>query len=275
MEQLEVDGALLEYAVEGSGEPVLLIHLSMLADGLSRPLLEEGSLPSLYRVISYHRRGYIGSTVGTPPVSVQRQAADAVALLDHLGVERAHVCGHSYGAVIALQLAADRPDLVHSLAMLEPALQMVPSGRAHVERNVFPAVEHYRSGDKRAALETFLSGVFGGQGWEKAVETAVPGALDQAVADADMFFGVEIPAIRQWTFGPEQAAKVTQPVLSVVGTESVPLFVDGRQQLHSWFNQTEDFDLQGATHMLQLENAPGMARGLIDFFRHHPIPAPD
>jgi pimeloyl-ACP methyl ester carboxylesterase len=58
-------------------------------------------------VIAYHRRGYRGSGMGTPAASIADQAEDAAALLDHLGVPSAHVGGHSYGGVIALQLAHD------------------------------------------------------------------------------------------------------------------------------------------------------------------------
>jgi pimeloyl-ACP methyl ester carboxylesterase len=46
----------------------------------------------------------------------------------HLGIERAHVVGHSSSAIMALQLALDAPDRVLSLALLEPALLAVPSG---------------------------------------------------------------------------------------------------------------------------------------------------
>ena len=67
---------------------------------------------------------------GSVPVSFAEHAADAAALLDHLGIRRAHVAGHSTGAIIALQLAVDRPDLVHSLALLEPLQLFSPSAAA-------------------------------------------------------------------------------------------------------------------------------------------------
>jgi pimeloyl-ACP methyl ester carboxylesterase len=43
-------------------------------------------------------------------------------LLRELAIERAHIVGHSSGGLIALQLALDHPELVRSLALLEPAL---------------------------------------------------------------------------------------------------------------------------------------------------------
>jgi pimeloyl-ACP methyl ester carboxylesterase len=236
------------------------------ADGLAVPLLQRQDLTSSYRLIGYHRRGYAGSTTGTPPVSIADQAADAAALLAHLGVRTAHVVGHSYGGVVALQLAHDRPGLVHSLALLEPALMTVPSGALAPSR----AAERYRSGDKQGALDLFLTEVFG-PGWRAAVEAAVPGAVSQAEADVDTFFGVDLPSLQAWALGNELAGKLTQPILSVVGTESPPFRFEGRQLLHEWFGQVEDLDLQNANHLLQMQNPGGMAIGLNAFFRRHPI----
>src|SRR5690348_14257227 len=171
MERLEVDDAVIEYEVQGNGEPVLLIPLSVIIDGLGRPLLAEPELASHYRLIHYHRRGYMGSTLGSEPLTASRQASDAATLLRHLGVKAAHVVGHSFGGLIALQLAVDAPELVHSLALLEPPLRMVPGAQASVERNILPMMGAYHSGNKRQAVEIFGNAIFGPE-WQSAVEQA-------------------------------------------------------------------------------------------------------
>jgi pimeloyl-ACP methyl ester carboxylesterase len=132
MERADVDGVTLEYEVAGAGEPVVFIHGTFIADPF-RPLLAEPSLADRYRLIAYHRRGYAGSSRASGPVSVARQAADCRALIRHLGVESAHVVGHSFGGCIALQLALDAPDVVHSLALLEPALMLGASAQPYRE----------------------------------------------------------------------------------------------------------------------------------------------
>ncbi len=120
MKQVEVNGAQLEYETVGRGEPVLFIHGSILADAFL-PLRTEPALRR-YRQIHYHRRGFAGSDQARPPFAIADQAADARALLARLRAPSAHVVGHSYGAVIALQLALDAPDAVRSLVLLEPPL---------------------------------------------------------------------------------------------------------------------------------------------------------
>jgi pimeloyl-ACP methyl ester carboxylesterase len=107
MEKAHANGVDLEYELTGSGEPVLLIS-PVVADGLL-PLTKQPVLADHYRLIRYHRRGWAGSTHTSAPTTITDHAADAAALLAHLGVGPAHIVGHSSGAVVALQLALDAP----------------------------------------------------------------------------------------------------------------------------------------------------------------------
>jgi pimeloyl-ACP methyl ester carboxylesterase len=83
--------------------------------------------------------------------------------------------------------------------------------------------------------------------------------------DAATFFETELPGAPSWTFGPEQAAAITCPVLSVLGGHSSPLFVESRQLLHAWFPACHDADIPGATHLLQMQ-APGPVAAAIAAF---------
>src|SRR5512142_360348 len=103
----------------------------------------------------------MSSTLGTEPLTMSRQVNDAAALLQHLEVKAAHIAGHSIGAGIALQLAVDAPDLVHSLVLMEPALYTGPNRKADMERTLLPMLTAYRSGDRRKAVDNFCEFVFG------------------------------------------------------------------------------------------------------------------
>ena len=270
MERVHVNGVELELEAQGSGEPVLLVHGSILADGFA-PLLAEPALSGRYRLISYHRRGFARSTHPNTPVSIAEQAADARAVLRHAGAERAHVVGHSYGGAIALQLALDAPETVQSLALLEPALLMVPSAQQFGEA-LGPIVGAYQAGDKTAAIDGFMQGVLGPD-YRTSVNNVLPaGWFELAVTDADTFFQVEMPALQEWTFTADLARGITRPVLAVLGTDSAPLFVEGHDLVRQWLPQAEPFVLPEATHALQLMNARGMAEALAGFFARHPLP---
>jgi pimeloyl-ACP methyl ester carboxylesterase len=263
MEHAKVNGVELEYEVVGSGAPMLLIHGAHIADAL-QPLVAEPALERFQR-IRYHRRGLGGSTrpVDAVPTSVAEQASDAVGLLGHLGVDRAHIVGHSFGAVIALELAAQHPTRVASLVLLEPMFPTAPAGAAFM-RAIAPLIDRYHAGDAEGAVHGFLA-LVGDRNWHATIEQTVPGGTAQAVKDAATFFETELPGVPTWTFGPEQAAAITCPVLSVLGGKASPLFVEGRQLLHAWFPDCQDADVPGATHLLQMQ-APGPVTAAIAAF---------
>jgi pimeloyl-ACP methyl ester carboxylesterase len=272
-DRVAVEGGELEYEVWDTGEPVLLIHGSHLADALTL-LLAQPALTEHYRLIHYHRRGFAGSCRHAEPCGMSQQAADARSLLDHLGIERAHVVGHSYGGAIALHLALDAPERVASLALLEPAGIAVASGEVFMQEVLAPAGERYARGDKAGAVELFLQGVCGPQMREVADRVLPPGAFDLAVADADTFFLTEGPALGEWQFGPNEGACIEQPVLLMRGTDSdavTPMFGEMNAALAKWLPRAESVTLPGATHALQMMNPDGTAALLADFFARYPV----
>jgi pimeloyl-ACP methyl ester carboxylesterase len=269
MNRVALDEIELEYEVRGVGEPVVLMHAGVFADWF-KPLLEEPALTSRYLLVRYHRIGYAGSSSIEGPVSIAQQAAHLRSLMRHLGITRAHIVGHSSSGNIALQLALDAPGLVQSLAILEPALMTVPSAQTS-RAFVGTAMQLYLAGDKAGAVDTFLRGTCG-PGYRALLDQALPGAFDHAVADADTFFGQELPAIQQWSFSREDASRITQPVLAVIGEKSrelSPIWGERQQLLLSWLPKAEPFILSGAAHLLHAQNPRGMAEGLAAFFARH------
>jgi pimeloyl-ACP methyl ester carboxylesterase len=270
MEIAKVNGVELEYEVSGSGEPVLLIS-PVLADGFV-PLLSEPALADSYQLIRYHKRGWVGSTHTAAPVSVADHAADAAALLDHLGVPHAHIAGHSSGAAVGAQLALDHPETVHTLILLELSLLSVPSGAAFFQQ-AGPAFEAYGSGDHEGAFGIFMS-VVSGLDWETCralLEERAPGMVAQAVKDADTFFGVELPALGEWNFGTEQAADIHRPVLSVLGADTQPLWVEVAAFLRSSLPYVEECTIEGVGHLLHVQRPEPVAQAMAEFLTRNSI----
>ena len=147
MERAAVDGLELEYELRGSGEPVVLIHWGVSAIW-AEPLLDEPSLRDRYRLLSYHRAGFGGSGSIAGSVTMADHARHCRLLMRELEIERAHVVGHSSSVAVALQLALDAPDAVHTVVSMDAARPSPPTELQAAFRREFvePAVERYRAG---------------------------------------------------------------------------------------------------------------------------------
>jgi pimeloyl-ACP methyl ester carboxylesterase len=114
---ITVDGVRLHYIERGQGEPLALIHGngSLIQDFLISGIVDE--LAKRYRVIVFDRPGFGYSERPGRFWTPQAQAGLLHNALQRLGVEKAHVLGHSWGALVAAALALDFPTFVESLVL--------------------------------------------------------------------------------------------------------------------------------------------------------------
>jgi 3-oxoadipate enol-lactonase len=115
MPKVQVNGIELFYEIKGKGEPLLLIA-GFMCDRAYWSLL----MPYLsqYQIIRFDNRGIGQSSAPDSPYSIPQMANDAAALLDVLGIEKAHIAGHSMGGQIAQELALNHPQKIKSLILL-------------------------------------------------------------------------------------------------------------------------------------------------------------
>jgi len=262
------------YYDSGHGETILLVHAGVFSDWF-RPLSHE--LPrDRFRVVRVRRSGYRGTAPPAGHLGLADHARHAARLLDALGIGGAHWVGHSSSCLIGLQLAQDRPDLVASLSLLEPA----PGGDLHgpadeqfVAATVRPAMQEFFAGDPGGAFDRFMRGI-GGPGYPAVVTRQLgPGSLDIARAESGFFFADELPAVQEWVFGPCQAARITQPALVVLGADSpqvTPLMVETVQRLSAMLPNARAQTVPGCSHLLPLEQPTALARLITGFINSIP-----
>ncbi len=116
----EANGQRIFYEDSGGGGPALLFsHGFMMDNTMFDPQVRalEGD-PADYRSIRWDERGF-GQTACTGPFTFWDSAADGVALLDHLGVDRAVWIGMSQGGFLALRAALSAPDRVAGLVLID------------------------------------------------------------------------------------------------------------------------------------------------------------
>ena len=127
---LALPGARLAYQVTGEGPAVVLVHGFGLDMRMWDP--QVAHLAARHRVIRYDCRGF-GSSGPFDPAVAYTHAGDLLALLDHLGIDRAVLAGLSFGGQVVLRTALAAPHRVRGLAMMDAVLDGVPWDRESLD----------------------------------------------------------------------------------------------------------------------------------------------
>lgn len=136
----------------GEGPPVVLVHGSLTAEPWDDDWAKQHSLAEHYQLRVLTRRGY----GDTRPVQSRDFEMDVRDIIEALG-EGAHLVGHSYGGAMSLLAAARRPDLVRSLAVIEPPVFGVVRGNPDVERILGRLIPLWNSAGSLTPEEFFQS----------------------------------------------------------------------------------------------------------------------
>jgi pimeloyl-ACP methyl ester carboxylesterase len=205
------------------------------------------------------------------PVSIEQQSADCLTIMRHLGIERAHFAGQSYGGAILLQIARDAPEVVHTLALLEPALPSVMFNSPEFGALSAQVGPLYASGDKAAAVEAFGQGVCGADYYAVFDRNLPPGWFERWMADLDTVMMSDMPALEPWSFTGQDATRITQPVLNLRGAHTVSHMREVHDTIRAWLPQAVNSVLPDATHAMTQTNPKGAAERLARFFAGHKL----
>jgi pimeloyl-ACP methyl ester carboxylesterase len=266
----ESNGVRIRYIDEGSGEPVLLIHgytrnieTNWTTTGVVQNLAKD------HRVIAFDLRGHGKSDKPHDPNAYGGELAqDAIRLLDHLKIQRAHVVGYSLGAGIALKLVTTNP---------ERFLTVTLGGLAGY-RNWKP---EYDQGAQRAAAELETDVPFRGlvvamtpSDEPKRTEEDIRARSDAlaAVNDVKALAAYQRKGLRELNTTDAEVAAVQVPMLGVIG--SVDNGLRGMQQLQTILPTLKVVVIEGATHAGDRTAAgrPEFASAIRDFMAAHRSP---
>jgi pimeloyl-ACP methyl ester carboxylesterase len=180
MATVEVDGHELYYELRGSGPPLLAIMgMSGTHRSWGDPFLD--ALARDFQVLVYDHRGVGRSSRVDGEFTIERLARDAVAVLDAVGWESAHVLGISMGGMVAQELALGWPQRVRTLT-LGCTYAGGPGSALAPEATVQRLGAVWSSGDREAAVRT---------AWELNVSAAFAG--DDGAWERFRAIAVELP----------------------------------------------------------------------------------
>jgi Predicted hydrolases or acyltransferases (alpha/beta hydrolase superfamily) len=245
------DGFEIAFIDEGQGDPVLLIHgfasthfVNWVSPGWVKTLREAG-----YRVIALDNRGHGRSSKSHDREDYfpEKMAGDAAALLDHLGIDRAHVMGYSMGARISAFLALGHPGKVGTLVLGGLGLGMVEG-----------------VGEWDAIADALLAE-------DPASITHERGRMFRTFADqtkSDRQALAACIATSRKLVTPEDVAKIRQPTLVAVGTRDD--IAGEPEPLARMLPNGEAFAIERRDHMRSVGDRTFMAR-VLKFFQDHPL----
>jgi pimeloyl-ACP methyl ester carboxylesterase len=114
--KIDVDGAKIAFESAGAGPALLFLHAFPLSSAMWRAQL--AAIPGR-RLIAMDARGFGGSDASAGPLTMERIASDAAAVLDHAGIGDAVVCGCSMGGYAAFSFARLFPARVRALVLVD------------------------------------------------------------------------------------------------------------------------------------------------------------
>ena len=250
MNTVAINGINLAYARRGKGTPLMLVHgfpLDSSSWNEIIPLLEDK-----FDIITPDLRGFGQSSTIESPYTISDMADDLAGLLDHLGVEKTAMAGHSMGGYVALAFAKKYPNRVNGLGLISSQAAGDPPDRKEgryktaadvVEKGVGVVVEAMTpklSADLR--VQAFVRGVI-----EKQSKDGVTGALKAMAEREDLT--LILPSFKF-------------PIVLLHGGADALIPIDRAKEIKAVVPSAQFVELKGAGHMPMMEFAKATAEGL-------------
>lgn len=233
MPEVHVNSVKLNYRQTGTGPDLVLLH-GLAANQAFWNLALVSALAVDYRVTTYDLRGHGYSDTPPDGYTPTHQADDLRGLLDHLGIERAHLAGHSFGGLVALSFTLAEPRRVASLTIADSRIRSLQPRQAVTERVDWPQVKAKLA---EHGIEVDESDPYIGLSLFEAAASLQSNAPNLLAEEGYVPFGTGTRSAKRWLrlvqtttllrdyragadFPVEQLAQVHVPTLAVYGTES-------------------------------------------------------
>jgi pimeloyl-ACP methyl ester carboxylesterase len=209
------DGTQIACHVVGRGSPLVLVHGATADHSRWRPILP--TLEQRFTIYALDRRGR-GASGDAAEYGLEREVDDVATVIDGIGGP-VDLLGHSYGALISLEVAA-RVTNLHRLALYEPP---IPTGTPFVAPSLIERLEQIiAAGERESAVATFLTEAARIPENQLSTMKSLP-AWNARVAAAHTI-PRELRAALEYRFDPTRFSHVRVPILLILGGASAPLY---------------------------------------------------
>lgn len=255
----------IHHVVQGEGVPIVLLNGGMMTTFHWEPVAAK--LRGKYRVILLDFRGQLQSPI-TPespaPADLAGHARNVVAVLDKLGIEKAHLAGTSFGSLVALVMAAEHPDRVSSVVALNSTASLSAENVEGTKLLRRLAQEAVAGGDGGRVLDTIVPTTYSPE-WIAANKEALPLRRQQVAAlPKGWFAGVDgvLSALESMNLAPS-LAKIRVPVTIIAAEKDVTFPVSSSEALHNAIAGSRLVVVPGASHGYVLEHPDDAAARIL------------
>ena len=257
--RFDADGVGIAYRIDGADSRDALVLINSLGTDLRlwEPQMDE--LTQHFRVVRYDCRGHGESDVPPIPATLDRLGADLVALLDHLNVDRAHLCGLSLGGITSLWVA------VYHAERVGRAVFANASARFGTTDSWDERMRAVRAGGMTAISETVV-GRFLGATFRAAHPDVTRRITDMVEGTSPEGYVAVCAALRDADLR-DVVSRIRAPSLIVAGEldQSAPLRQS--RELSTSIAGSELIVLPGAAHLTNVEQADEFTRIVTKFLR--------
>jgi 3-oxoadipate enol-lactonase len=251
----------LNYEVRGSGDAIVFIHGN--AGDLRHWDHQVDTLAAHFRVIRYDVRGYGKSSL---PVEGEPYAnhEDLAALLDRLGVSKAHVAGWSMGAGIAADFVLAYPERAMSLISIGPWVGGYSSPAVQALLADFRAVATaFDAGGAPAAVQAWRNAPF----WVSTARNASAEAEFATIATDYSWwaFSHRSPIRPLQPPAAERLGSIQVPTLMLTAEHDIPACLEIADLLHELVPNSSKVVMRGTGHLLHIERPEEFNRHVIEF----------
>jgi pimeloyl-ACP methyl ester carboxylesterase len=254
--------SVLHYEQSGEGEPVVLIQ------GANLPMqMWDAQVQSLipeFQVVRYDVRGFGGS--GPSDAVPYQSHMDLRALLDHLGIERAHLVGLSLGGRIAVDFALAYPERVRSMVLAGPGLSGYTWDEAAMREWFAPIDDAIGEGDSLRAADLWLQTGFMAPAMEDAELAPWLTRLARANARVWCTEDWEVPLSRP---AVDRLAEIRLPTMLLLGERDV---ADQHRIVEHLYREVRDAQrvvLPDVGHVVNLEAPDEFNRLVLEFLHEN------
>ncbi len=261
----ELNSISINYIERGpkDGLPLVLIHGFPFSLEMWEPQIQIFS--EKYHTVAYDIRGHGSSGVGDGQYTIDFFVDDLLALLDHLGIEKAVLCGLSMGGYIALRTVERSPERVRGI-ILSNTRSESDSNEAKIRRS--NAVRMIKLRGVREFAEDFVKSVFSKETLQSRPE--IVEMIKRIILKTSPLgiCGTQL-AIASRTDSTPMLPVLKIPSLILVGEHDILTPPSAAQAMHEKIAGSELHIIPGAAHMSNLENTERFNMLVDEFLRKH------